>query len=98
VQHGIAHLGSGHGLASRALRDPQRGLALGRFRVGNPYLALAGAAGALLGLLQLSLSRSDLVGPDAAAEIAEQLLRMLGIGPDEASAIARLPLPNVEQH
>lgn len=95
VQHGIAHLDSARGLAPRALRDIERGVELGRFRVGHPHLALASTAGALIGLLQLALRRPDLVGPDAGDEIAEQLLRMLGLGVEESAEIVRHPLPDL---
>ncbi len=93
VHHGITHLDSAAGIAPRALRDIELGVQAGRFHVGNPHLALSTAAGALLGLLQLTLARPDLVDDDAADELAEQLLRMLGLGIGEAAEIARRPLP-----
>ncbi|MGP4095666.1 hypothetical protein [Nonomuraea sp. KM90] len=66
----------------------------GRFRLGNPYVALAGAGGSILGFLQLWLDHPDLVDESSADELAEQLLRMYGMSPEEAHAIAHRPLPD----
>lgn len=90
---GLPYLDSDKGLAPQALRDIRRAMDAGRFRVGNPYVALAGAGGSLLGFLQLWLEHPDLVDEGSADELAEQLLRMYGMGPDEADAIAHRPPP-----
>lgn len=90
---GLPYLDSDKGLAPRALRDIQRAMDAGRFRLGNPYVALAGAGGSMLGFLQLWLDHPDLVDENSADELAEQLLRMYGMSPEEAHAIAHRPLP-----
>ncbi|MGI5290320.1 TetR/AcrR family transcriptional regulator [Nonomuraea polychroma] len=91
---GLSYLDSNKGLAPRALRDIHRAMNAGRFRLGNPYVALAAAGGSLLGFLQLWLEHPDLVNEESADELAEQLLRMYGMGHDEAHAIAHRPLPS----
>ncbi|MEQ4725398.1 TetR/AcrR family transcriptional regulator [Nonomuraea sp. B19D2] len=90
---GLPYLDSDKGLAPRALRDIRRAMDAGRFRLGNPYVALAGAGGSLLGFLQLWLEHPDLVDEGSADELAEQLLRMYGMSHQEAHTIAHRPLP-----
>ncbi|WP_327590960.1 TetR/AcrR family transcriptional regulator [Nonomuraea sp. NBC_00507] len=91
---GLPYLDSDKGLAPRALRDIHRAMEAGRFHIANPHVALAGAGGSLLGFLQLWLEHPDLVTEDSPDELAEQLLRMFGMGHEEARAIARRPLPD----
>jgi hypothetical protein len=79
--------------APRALRDIQRAVEAGRFRVDNPYVALAAAAGSLIGLLHLWLADPSLVDDAACDELAEQLLRMFGMSAKTAHAVAHRPLP-----
>jgi AcrR family transcriptional regulator len=95
VRHGMAYIDADQGLAPRALRDIETGLASGRFRVGEPRLALAATAGALLAVMHLSLVRPEEVGDAACDEVAEQLLRMLGVPLDEAHELATAPLPDI---
>lgn len=90
---GLPYLSSDKGLAPRALRDIRRAMDAGRFRPGNPYVALAGAGGAMLGFLQIWIERPDLVDENAADELAEHLLRMYGMNHEDAHAIAHRPLP-----
>ena len=52
LANGMALLSSDIGLAPRALRDIEAGVAAGRFTVDDPELALSVAGGALLGLGQ----------------------------------------------
>jgi AcrR family transcriptional regulator len=93
VQHGLAYIDADEGLAPRALRDIEAGAASGRFRVADPRLALAVTAGALLAVFHVSLVDSERVTDAACDEVAEQLLRMLGIPVDEARELAAAPLP-----
>ncbi|TVL88030.1 TetR family transcriptional regulator [Streptomyces sp. SAJ15] len=81
------------GLTTRATRDIELAVAAGSFRVANSQVALAGVAGALLGLVELTLSRPDGAGPEVCEEMAELMLRMLGMAPDDAHEVARRPLP-----
>jgi AcrR family transcriptional regulator len=95
VRHGMAYIDADDGLAPRALRDIETGVAAGRFQVNNPRLALANTAGALLAILHVSLSHPDTVTDATCDEAAEQLLRMLGVPLDEAHEIATAPLPEI---
>ena len=82
------------GLGPRALRDIEAGNASGRFHVDNPLIALSAVGGSLLGLIQLkSISSSGEVGGAAAEQMAELILRMLGLSLDEAREVARRPFP-----
>ncbi|MFD3504634.1 TetR/AcrR family transcriptional regulator [Streptomyces sp. NPDC058676] len=94
VRHGLSYIDSDHGLAPRALRDIRDGVAAGRFQVENTRLALATVAGSLLATLHLSLSDPELVDDRACDQVAEQLLRMLGLPADEARQLATTPLPD----
>ena len=96
VRHGMAYMDSERGLAPRALRDIRNGIAAGRFEVANPQLALACVAGSLLATLHLSLTQPELVDDAACDQLAEQLLRMLGLAADDARALASAPLPAAE--
>jgi len=100
VRHGMVYIDADTGLAPRALRDIEAGAASGRFRVGNPRLAMAITAGALLAVLHLSVSSPESVTDSTCDEAAEQLLRMLGVPPAQARklATARLPaVPSVDE-
>ena len=78
IRHGMHYMESPRGLAPRALRDIQAGIAAGRFQPTEPRLARAAVAGALLATLQLALTDPDLVDEVAIDHLAEQVLRMLG--------------------
>ena len=90
---GLSYLKDADGLAPRALRDIQRGIDTGRFRLANPYVALTTAAGSLVGLLNLWLVQPDLVDDAACDELAEQLLLMFGLPRRTAQTIAHRRLP-----
>jgi AcrR family transcriptional regulator len=96
IRHGMHHMESPRGLAPRALRDLQAGIAAGRFQATEPRLARAAVAGALLATLQMALTDPDLVDDAAIDHLAEQVLRMLGTPYDEAHALAHAPLPVAE--
>ena len=96
IRHGMHYMESPRGLAPRALRDIQAGIAAGRFQATEPRLARAAVAGALLATLQLALTDPDLVDDAAIDHLAEQVLRMLGTPDDEAHALAHVPLPVAE--
>ncbi|MFD0003801.1 TetR/AcrR family transcriptional regulator [Streptomyces sp. NPDC127178] len=89
---GLAHIHSDRGLAPRALRDLQRGIASGRFTCSNATLALSAMGGTLVSLVVLRLARPDLDGDEAASELAEMVLRMLGVPADDAHEVTRRPL------
>ncbi|MER6355930.1 TetR/AcrR family transcriptional regulator [Streptomyces sp. NPDC001634] len=92
---GLGYLHSEKGLAPRALRDLERGVASGRFVPVEPAVALSALGGTLLSLLELRFARPDLDGDEAAAGLAEMVLRMLGVPSDDAREVARRPLPDL---
>lgn len=92
---GLNHIHSDLGLAPRALRDLEAGVASGRFTVTDTTAALTALGGSVLALLELRFARPDLDGDEAAANLAELLLRVLGLAPDDAHDVARRPLPDL---
>ncbi|WNO76893.1 TetR/AcrR family transcriptional regulator [Streptomyces sp. AM8-1-1] len=92
---GLAQIHSDRGLAPRALRDLERGIAAGRFDCIDPTTALSAMGGTLLALVALRLDRPDLDGEEAASDLAEMVLRMLGVPPDDAHQVTRRPLPDL---
>ncbi|WP_432206404.1 TetR/AcrR family transcriptional regulator [Mycobacterium paraffinicum] len=93
LANGLQLLSSERGLAPRALRDIQAGVAAGRFDVEDPELALAMAGGALLGLGNLLRDNPDRDDAGAADLVTENVLRLFGLSADEARAICQRPLP-----
>jgi AcrR family transcriptional regulator len=91
----LGYIHSDKGLAPRALRDLEVGVASGRFAPVDPIVALSALGGTLLSLLELRFARPDLDGDEAAANLAEMVLRMLGVPPDDAHEVARRPLPDL---
>jgi AcrR family transcriptional regulator len=83
------------GLAPRALRDIKNGQAAGRFTVPDADIALSTVAGGLLGLLRVHQQRPEQIDETAVDELAEALLRMLGIPARDAKRIAGRALPEI---
>ena len=96
VGGGLDLVDAGLGLAPRALRDIKAGQASGRFTIGSAEVGLTAAAGALLGLLRLRLSRQRGLRVDVVDDTAGALLRMLGVPAAEAARLASRPLPDVD--
>ncbi|KJY36458.1 TetR family transcriptional regulator [Streptomyces katrae] len=94
-RRGLAHIHSHNGLARRALRDVEVGMASGRFTPVDPTVALSALGGTLLSLVELRFARPDVDGDEAAVNLAEMVLRMLGVPPDDAHEVARRPLPDL---
>ncbi len=93
--NGLNLMSAERGLGPRALRDIELGAAAGRFTVDDPKLALAVAAGALLGLgklLQEEPERDDAAATD---RVTEGVLRLFGVPADEAHEICGRPLPDL---
>jgi AcrR family transcriptional regulator len=84
---------AGSGLAPRARRDLEQGIAAGRFAVADPVVALSAVNGSLLALVELWFSQPEADVDQAAGTMAEMLLHMLGLAPDEAREVARGLLP-----
>ncbi|MFJ8629242.1 TetR/AcrR family transcriptional regulator [Streptomyces sp. NPDC093568] len=94
-RRGLWHIHADNGLATRALRDLQTGMASGRFTSLDPTVALSALGGTLLSLVELRFARPELDGDEAAVNLAEMVLRMLGVPPEEAHEVARRPLPDL---
>ncbi|MFF4214393.1 TetR/AcrR family transcriptional regulator [Streptomyces sp. NPDC001796] len=92
---GLAHIHSESGLSPRARRDLERGIASGRFTAADPTTALSALGGTLLSLVALRLDRPDLDGDEVASDLAEMVLRMLGLPPEDAHEVTRRPLPDL---
>jgi AcrR family transcriptional regulator len=93
---GLELLDIPRGLAPRALRDIKIGQAAGRFTVPNPDVALSAVAGGLLGLLRVRQRDPEQIDETAVDQLAEAVLRMLGIPAREAKRIAARALPDIE--
>ncbi|BBZ26093.1 putative TetR-family transcriptional regulator [Mycolicibacterium madagascariense] len=92
---GLSLLNSDRGVAPRARRDVQAGMAAGRFEVADLSLAMAVVGGALLGLGQLLHDEPDRDDASAADAVTEHVLKLLGMPPEEARRICGLPLPDL---
>jgi AcrR family transcriptional regulator len=92
---GLNMMSSERGLGPRALRDIEMAAAAGRFTVDDPKLALAVAAGALLGLGKLLQDEPNRDDAAAADRVTEDVLRLFGLSADEAHEICTRPLPDV---
>lgn len=86
---------SGQGLATRARRDIDAAAA-GRFTVADPELTLMVVAGAVLALGEILHAQPGRDDAEATDQVAEDLLRMMGVPAGEAHDICRRPLPDVE--
>ena len=95
--NGVSLMASDRGLAPRALRDIIAAVRAGRFRVDDPKLALAVAAGALMGLGQLLADEPHRDDAQAADRVTEDVLRLFGMDADEAHEICQRPLPDLDQ-
>ena len=89
-------LGAQKGLAPRVRRDIQAGVESGRFTMTDVDVAVACALGAATFLGQLIQTEPDRDDAEATDRAAEALLRMLGVPADEARAICRSPLPELQ--
>ncbi|MEO3784148.1 helix-turn-helix domain-containing protein [Actinocorallia sp. B10E7] len=92
---GLPHLTDTEGMAVSALRDLRAAATAGRLDIDDVHVALACTGGALLGLLQLLENRPDLDPDTATDQLAANLLRMFGLGREEAHRIAARPLPDL---
>ncbi|MBW8800618.1 MAG: TetR/AcrR family transcriptional regulator [Streptomyces sp.] len=92
---GLGYIHSDRGLSPRALRDLEIGIASGRFTCGNATLALSAVGGTLMSLVALRLDRPALDGDEVASELADMVLRMLGVPPEDAREVTRRPLPDL---
>jgi len=68
----------------------------GRFTVPDAEIALSAAAGGMLGLLRMCQRRPERVTEATVDQLAEAVLRLLGVPADEAARLAALPLPPIQ--
>lgn len=92
---GTGILGRDEGLAPRALADIQAGIDQGCFDIENARLGLMIVGGALLGLLQMLDDDPSLDDAVVSDQVAERLLRALGLSPDQARDVVSRPLPEL---
>jgi AcrR family transcriptional regulator len=90
---GLDAVDSCRGLAPRALRDIRAGQATGRFTVPDAEIVLSAVAGGLLGLLRICQRHPGRVTEASVDQLAEAVLRLLGVPAPEAARLAALPLP-----
>jgi AcrR family transcriptional regulator len=93
---GLNLMSSDRGLGPRAQRDITAAAAAGRFTVDDPKLAMAVAAGALLGLGKLLQDEPERDDAAAADRVTEDLLRLFGLPAGEAHEICTRPLPGLD--
>jgi len=93
---GLGLLDIPRGLAPRALRDIKVGQASGRFTVPHADIALSTVAGGLLGLLRVHQQYPEQIAETAVDQLAEAILRMLGVPAREAKRIAARKLPDTD--
>jgi AcrR family transcriptional regulator len=96
LANGVNLIWSQRGLGPRALRDIELATAAGRFAVDDPKLAVAVAAGALLGLGTLLQEEPERDDAAAADRVTEDVLRLFGLPADEAHEICRRPLLEID--
>jgi AcrR family transcriptional regulator len=90
---GLGVLDSPTGLAPRALRDIRAGQKAGCFAALDADVALCAVAGGLLGLLRLCQDHPDRIDEQVVDQLADAILRLLGVPADEAARLAALPIP-----
>ena len=81
------------GIGPQARADIADGVEHGRFVVRDPELAFMAIGGALLGALQHLVDRPEVSAEEVASNLAESLLRQLGVSAEEAARLATAPLP-----
>jgi AcrR family transcriptional regulator len=96
LHYGLELADSETGLAPRARRDIEAAVRAGRFTVRDTELAMLTVAGAALGLGRLLHSRPDRDDAAATDQVAEDLLRMLGLTAAEAREVCSRPLPALD--
>ncbi|ROH86791.1 TetR/AcrR family transcriptional regulator [Stagnimonas aquatica] len=106
VREGLSARVLSRGLGVRLLRDIQKGVAKGRFKLTDPLMSFITFGGGVLGAIAASIeiegerSREfallGLTAADLPERAASNLLFGLGLTIDEADAIAGRPLPLVK--
>jgi AcrR family transcriptional regulator len=97
LRTGLPLMSSDRGLAPRALRDITAAAEAGRFHVHDAEMALAIAAGSLLGLGTLLMGQPERDDAETSDRFTEDLLRLFGMSAKEAGRLCRLPLPDIDE-
>jgi AcrR family transcriptional regulator len=90
---GLSLLDARTGLAPRALRDIRAAQNAGCFAALDADVALSAVAGGLIGLLRLGQDHPEQMNEQVVDQLAEAVLRLLGVPADEAARLAALPIP-----
>ena len=93
LNSGVGVLTHDKGLVPRARRDIIAAKQAGRFDIGDPDVALMAAGGAMLGLLQWLEEHPDADAAALSDEMAERVLRLLGLTKREAQKLCARALP-----
>ncbi|MDS0131858.1 MULTISPECIES: TetR/AcrR family transcriptional regulator [unclassified Amycolatopsis] len=96
LHHGLELATSESGLAPRARRDIEAAVRAGRFTVTDTELAMVTVAGTALGLGHLLHCRPERDDAATTDQVAEDLLRMLGLSAAEAHEVCSRPLPDLD--
>jgi AcrR family transcriptional regulator len=96
LANGLDLASAERGLAPRALRDITAAARAGRFQVDDPQLAVAVAAGALMGLGKLLQDEPERDDAKAADRVTEDVLRLFGLSAREAHKICTRRLPALD--
>lgn len=96
LNHGLQMARSDKGLAPRARRDIEDAVRAGRFEVADPELAMIIVAGAAICLGQLLHEQPERDDGQATDRVTADLLRMLGLSPEDADEVCGRPLPSLD--
>ena len=87
-------LTSPKGFAPHAMRDIEAAAAAGRFKIDDPQVALACAAGGLVAIMQLAVNDPDVSIADLTDAMVLNVLLMFRVDEEEARRLTSLPLPH----
>jgi AcrR family transcriptional regulator len=91
LHSGLPHERLYEGVGESGMRDAQRCIEAGRFRIDNPEVVRLLLSGAFIAVLGARVGGK--LGDRDLDDAAEHLLRLLGLGAAEARDIAHRPLP-----
>lgn len=86
LHSGLPHERIYEGMGESGMRDVHRAVEGGRFHVGNAEVLRLLVSGAFVAVLSARVAGR--LGDDDLDDVVEQLLRLFGLGPDEARGIA----------
>jgi len=92
IREGLSLRSLERGLGQRLFRDIRTGIEAGRFASGDPFMSFVSVGGTILVSIAVTLAEVDnpqITREDLPERTAAAVLRILGIDPKEADAIAR---------